>query len=81
MNEVQSWLVSFGINDYWVGAMDADGADEIQWIETGEHVGQSFWMTGEPNHMQGDCAVLDVNNGLKLNDCASALNALCILYS
>ena len=85
MNEVSSWLAQLGgAQNYWVGAQDWGGTNDVIWMENAMNLLDSswedFWIPGEPNHEGGDCVYLKINNGLGMNHCDTTIHPLCRLY-
>ena len=87
MNAVGTWLDSlYGTDEYfWVAVKDIDTDNKFWWITDEEILipeNSSFWLPGEPNHVNGDCGCLQVKSeiGLKLpGSCNDGLYALCKL--
>ena len=82
MVDVADLLEENGVNNAWIGARDLYGQDLITWIREGPAVLQEFWMVGEPEHNNGNCAFLDINGKLLgLADCESSNSYLCKWYN
>lgn len=77
-----SVMVANGAHRSWVGARDHLNNDRFEFIGTNVNVSGTLWNSGHPDHLVGDCTVLDVLAGYLLTaDCSDEYNFICeIMY-
>ncbi len=81
MAEVANWLIEQGVFFLWVGGKDINSLDLIEWITDGREISVSLWGSGEPQHVNGNCVLLQTGGAsLHIADCDTPYYVLCQLH-
>ncbi len=81
MYQVMSWLPEITTGDeFWVGGKDIYEEDNAVWVANGWNILGLSWAPVEPNYLNGDCVLLEINHGLAVGDCDDEKAILCQLY-
>nr|XP_002731295.1 PREDICTED: uncharacterized protein LOC100368972 [Saccoglossus kowalevskii] len=82
-NHLESFLESYTQHDKFYFALSRDITTGYRWKSNGDPPVFFYWVSGEPNDVAHECAVLSRSNGYKWLDygCAEFIGAVCQILS